>query len=227
MSTYSLQLTLLRDTTFGRGDGVAGLLNTEVDHDEYGLPFLRGRALKGLLVYECADILFALKQQGQEMTRWYAAARFLFGEPGSNLQGQAQLYVGNACLPAELQQTLMIRHAPLKAAEAAQFRTEVLNALTTIRRQTAVEIDGVAKDNSLRAIRLIIRETQFEAPLTFLSEIEVVPLAKGLLAACVKSLRRAGTSRSRGPGLIKAELRQDGQAISHDWLTQFFKTEVR
>jgi hypothetical protein len=227
MSTYSLQLTLLHDTTFGRGDGVAGLLNTEVDHDEYGLPFLRGRALKGLLVYECADILFALKQQGQEMTRWYAAARFLFGEPGSNLQGQAQLYVGNAYLPPDLRQTLMIRHASLKSEKAAQLRVEVLNALTTIRRQTAVEIDGVAKENSLRAIRLIIRETQFEAPLTFLSEIDDVPLAKGLLAACVKALRRAGTSRSRGPGLIKAELRQDDQAISSNWLARFFKTEVR
>lgn len=46
---YSIKIKLLSDTTFGRGDGVAGLVDQEVEHDQYGFPFLRGRTLKGLL----------------------------------------------------------------------------------------------------------------------------------------------------------------------------------
>ena len=48
METYYLKMLLLSDTTFGRGDGVAGLIDQEVEHDPNGFPYLRGRTLKGL-----------------------------------------------------------------------------------------------------------------------------------------------------------------------------------
>ena len=60
MMEYALKLELLSDTAFGRGDGVDGLVDIEVQHDAYGLPFLGGRALKGLMGAECDDIVFAL-----------------------------------------------------------------------------------------------------------------------------------------------------------------------
>lgn len=227
MSDYSLRLKLLRDTTFGRGDGVAGLVDTEIEYDEYGLPFLRGRALKGMLVYECADILFALKQQQKWLESWYTAARFLFGEPGSQLEGRAQMSLGNACLPADLRQAIayqMDLHRPSVPEKVGQLRVEVLNALTTIRRQTAVEIDGVAKERSLRAVRLIQRGTELEAPLTFMTAVED-KYVKGLLAACVKSFRRGGTSRHRGPGLLESRLYQDGVEITGEWF-ELFKQEL-
>jgi len=40
MMHLSLKFMLKTDTTFGRGDGVAGLIDSEVQHDEFGLPFL-------------------------------------------------------------------------------------------------------------------------------------------------------------------------------------------
>jgi len=46
MTTYYLNFTLLSDTTFGRGEGVPGLVDEEVEHDRYGLPYLRGRTLE-------------------------------------------------------------------------------------------------------------------------------------------------------------------------------------
>ncbi len=57
MKTVWLTLTLKSDTAFGRGDGVAGLINAEVQHDESGLPYLGGKTLKGLLGATCSDIL--------------------------------------------------------------------------------------------------------------------------------------------------------------------------
>jgi len=47
MPIYTLELELLSDTTPGRGEGVAGLVDAEVQHDELGLPVISGRALKG------------------------------------------------------------------------------------------------------------------------------------------------------------------------------------
>lgn len=63
MTAYKLQFDLRSAATFGRGDGVAGLVDEEVEHDGDGLPFLRGRTLKGLLAEECANILYALELQ--------------------------------------------------------------------------------------------------------------------------------------------------------------------
>jgi CRISPR/Cas system CMR subunit Cmr4 (Cas7 group RAMP superfamily) len=56
MEIYHLKIKLLSDTTFGRGDGVAGLIDQEVEHDANGFPYLRGRTLKGLLSEECDNI---------------------------------------------------------------------------------------------------------------------------------------------------------------------------
>lgn len=35
MTTLELHLKLLSDATFGRGDGVAGLVDAEVEHDSH------------------------------------------------------------------------------------------------------------------------------------------------------------------------------------------------
>jgi hypothetical protein len=44
-----LAVELLSDTTFGRGQGTAGEVDVEVEHDGEGLPLVRGKTLHGLL----------------------------------------------------------------------------------------------------------------------------------------------------------------------------------
>ena len=63
-TTAFVRLELLSAATFGRGDGVAGLVDREVEHDSNGFPFLRGRTLKGLLAESAEDLVFALEHQG-------------------------------------------------------------------------------------------------------------------------------------------------------------------
>lgn len=199
MTTFWLKFTLKSDATFGRGDGVAGVVNSEVQQDAYGLPYLGGRALKGLLGEECANILFALECQGKA-ERWRAAAQRLFGRPGSREEDQSLLHVGDARLPEDL------RQAVKRGIERGELtRKQVLHSLTAIRRQTAVDAKtGAPLKETLRSVRVILRETPFEAPLTFEAEPEPDDLA--LLAACVKALRRAGTGRNRGRGELTARL---------------------
>lgn len=199
MSTYWLKFTLKSDANFGRGDGVAGVVDSEVQHDKYGLPCLGGRALKGLLGEECANILFALDQQ-RESRPWHAAAQRLFGSPGSGEAEQSLMRVGDARLPEEL------RQAVERGFERDELtREQVLHSLTAIRRQTAVDAKtGAPQKETLRTMRVILRETPFEAELTFLAEPTPDDLA--LLAACVKAWRRAGTGRNRGRGELVAHL---------------------
>lgn len=200
--TLYIHLQLKSDATFGRGDGVAGLVDEEVEHDaSTGLPLLRGRTLKGLLAEECANILFALQRQNSPAyVQLERAAQFLFGQSGSTMAEGAGMRVGAAMLPEELR----------KAVEADVKRgcvtpVEVLESLTAIRRQTAVDEEtGAPEEGSLRSMRVVLRETPFVARLDF--EKDPDETAKALLAACVLSLRRAGTGRNRGRGRLVARL---------------------
>jgi hypothetical protein len=220
MQTYKLKLTLLSDTTPGRGDGVAGAVDVEVEHDRYGMPFVRGRSLKGLLVEEWANLCFALEQAGVDLTRWDKAAYVLFGRPGSTLKDGAAMHVGHARLPADLRQAIVtdLRREKYQPAD-------VLDALTDVRYQTAVDLTGKPVDGTLRAMRVILRKTAFEATLRFPEPPSDDVLA--LLSACVHAARRLGTARNRGRGRVQMRLCDEkGDLISDKHLKTFAK-EVR
>ncbi|RMD59535.1 hypothetical protein D6833_11300 [Candidatus Parcubacteria bacterium] len=213
-----IYLRLKSDATFGRGDGVAGLVDEEVEHDaSTGLPFLRGRTLKGLLAEECANILYALRRQNSPAyPQFERAARFLFGQPGSTSEDEAAMHVGPAMLPRVLRD----------AVEADIYQgtltpTDVLESLTAIRRQTAVNDEtGAPEEGSLRSMRVVLRDTPFIAELAFDKAPDKT--AKALLAACVLSLRRAGTGRNRGRGRLAARLYDEqGNDITDEYFEHF------
>lgn len=218
MPSYQLRLTLLSDATFGRGDGVAGLVDAEVQHDDVGLPFLAGRTLKGLLGAECADIVYVLDSARPDQTdRWRATANRLFGRSGAGLEGQAILHVGAARLPDDLRRALRadVQHGRLTPVE-------VLETVSALRRQTAMDAWGSPQENTLRTMRVILRGAVFGAPLDFATEPTADDLA--LLAASVKALRRAGTGRNRGRGRVQAELLdKDGQPVTDALFAGFRK----
>jgi hypothetical protein len=193
-----LHLTLKTDATFGRGDGVAGLVDEEVEYDAAtGLPYVRGRTVRGLLVEECANILFALGPRAALLTD---TARELFGAAGSTLQADGILRVGAAQLPQNLRDAV---EADIAAERLTP--TEVLESLTAIRRQTSVdETTGAPEKGSLRSVRVLLRATELIAPLEFIRPPTDVTKAQALLAACVLALRRGGTGRNRGRGQLTA-----------------------
>lgn len=201
---YSLLIDLLSDTAFGRGDGIGAVIDNEVEHDRRtGLPFIRGRTIKGLIVEACADVLFSIKQAYGEQPNLEDMAGTLFGKPGSKRSDNGILRFGNAHLPLAVQQRVQSnitkeRFTPL----------QVLDALTTIRYQTAIDpsIES-AKQRSLRATRVVMRSTSFSTTLhsqRALSDDEIA-----FLCVCINTVHRAGLSRSRGLGRIKMTLESD------------------
>lgn len=215
MITFWLTFTLLSDATFGRGEGVPGLVDAEVEHDAYGIPYLRGRTLKGLLTEECANILWSLQQISDRFAPYSAVAAQLFGSPGSQAADTGLLRIGEARLPSDLGQ-LVVQQVSQKQLD----RIDVLEALTDIRRQTAMdEVTGRPDDGSLRAMRVIIRQTPFEALLQLSQSPSEPDKAFGLLAACVLAFRRAGIGRNRGRGHLRAALLD---AEKHDVTQDYF-----
>lgn len=250
--SFWLKFTLESDATFGRGDGVAGVVDAEVQHDPFGLPYLGGKTLKGLLCAECAEILFALKQSLliTELENWEQTAQFLFGSAGSQVDTVGHMRVSDAQLPEDLRRALMeefrlleVKYSTNQEQREREWglkRVVNLEALTAQRRQTAMDSEtGAPLEHTLRTMRVILRKTPFVARL----DVNNVPeeklnYIKWLLAACTKSFRRAGTGRNRGRGRLQAELydsplfdSSSGQPLSAEpvtlaWLNEFEK-EIR
>jgi hypothetical protein len=221
METYKLRIELKSDATFGRGDGVPGLVDQEVEQDECGLPYLRGRTLKGLLVEECANIIYALGKQKPALAQEYQqAAERMFGRARSGLDSMATLRIGDAQLPVELRSAVRD-----EIERGALTPADVLESLTDIRRQTAMDETGKPEEHSLRAVRVILRRTCFVAQLVFQGKVD--DTERALLAACAKAFRRAGTSRNRGLGRLTATLlNEQGQDVTDTLFRHFMPKEV-
>lgn len=218
MSRLQLKIQLLSDTTFGRGDGVAGLVDQEVEHDAYGFPYLRGRALKGLLREECENLIAVLPNYQAD---WLSIAYKLFGEPGSGLSSKGILHVGDACLPQDL------RTAVAKQINADYLtKTDVLSSLTTIRRQTSIEAQsGIPDKGSLRSARVVVRELELSANLDF--EQEPTDVMKSLITVGILALRHLGSGRHRGRGHVRCTLHDaDGNDTASKHI-EMFGTELQ
>jgi|SRR6476469_859337 len=218
MPIYQLKIELRSDTTFGRGDGVAGLIDQEVEHDPYGFPYLRGRTLKGLLSEECDNLIAVLSNHQQD---WEKVACKLFGTLGSTLGTIGAVHVGDACLPDDLRQAVAFQ-----IEDETLTKTEVLDSLTAIRRQTAIDAQsGTPDEGSLRSLRVVLRELYFTADLIF----EKMPSNEmlSLLAVSSLALRRLGSGRNRGRGRVRCTLHDsEGSDITHQY-AKIFGTEIK
>lgn len=197
MTPTKIRITVKSAATFGRGDGVAGFVDREIEHDANGFPFLRGKTLKGLLSESAENVVFALEKQSNSHD-WRAAKDELFGRPGRGNEERGSLHISDAILSAGLRSALM------KELDAGTMTKEdVLYGLTGIRRQTAMNEYGAPENATLRSMRVLLPGVVLEAELNMVSPTEE---QISLLAAAALDLRRAGTGRNRGRGAVLVEL---------------------
>jgi len=189
---------------FSSGAGLPGVADLDVVQDEIGLPFIRGKTLKGLLAEECENILYSLRLQSKAQD-WLQVKRHLFGAPGSGLEDGGILHVGDACLPAALK--LLLKHQLEKKGPDVFSTQDIAAGLTGVRRQTAMNDWGGPQADTLRATRVAVRGLVFEAAISASQKLEDPDWM--LLCASVLALRHAGSGRNRGRGWLWAEL--DGE----------------
>lgn len=216
MSIYErkLRLTIRTAATFSSGQGAPGLVDREVEYDANGFPYVRGRTLKGLLAESAESLVFALALQDQP--QWRDVKDTLFGRPGRGMAEQGTLGIGDAQLPQALRAQLL----KARKADPVQFSAaSVLESLTAIRRQTAMNPEGGPLRGTLRSMRVLLPDVTLEAPLHFRTKPNDQQLA--FLAAAVLDWRRGGTGRNRGRGCLSAVI--DDEATTKGLYDSFAK----
>jgi len=192
-----LTIDLLSDTTFARGEGTAGVVDIEVEHDEFGLPFLGAKALHGLL----RDTWLTMKVYFPHL---HGAAQRVLG-PIADVEETAILRIGDALIEESARRYFVAatqrEHNPL-APEV------ILSALTDIRSQTSEDRHtGAPARTTLRSVRIIVRGLRLVAPLSWLDKPNTDDLQ--CLALAALGTRHAGLSRNRGRGHIRITLDGD------------------
>lgn len=186
-----LQIKLLSDATFGRGEGTAGEVDAEVEHDEYGIPFIGGKTVRGLL----RDSWLSMRPHFVDL---HNAGDRVFGPTKRFLDDVCILRVGDALLHEEVRDWLI--EAATRQHQGDGVRPErILAACTDIRYQTAEDREtGAPEAVTLRASRVILRTLKFVAPLSW----TVVPDDCDLrvLAMTALATRHGGLMRNRGRG---------------------------
>jgi len=191
-----IQVELLSDAAFSRGEGTAGVVDIEVEHDELGLPFLGGKTHRGLLL----DSWLSMRHCFPELSK---SAERIFGIE-ADFNESSILHIGDAVVDRETH----------KWIEAAELRSKpnysilpmnVLDALTDIRMQTSEERStGAPAETTLRSVRVVIRDLKLQSPLYWLdapTDADLRCLSMALLAT-----RHAGLGRNRGRGNIRLTL---------------------
>lgn len=191
-SASSLHIELLSDTTFSRGEGTAGAVDTEVEHDQFGIPFVGGKTIRGLL----RDSWFSMHSHFPDLAK---TAERVIGRSQA-LDESCKLRIGDALLPAP------IREAVRNAVERGEYPLSSAAALcgfTSIRYQTAEDRATEAPETTtLRSSRVVLRGFQLNAPLSWLDGYSPNEQDLRLLALCALATRHGGLLRNRGRGHI-------------------------
>ena len=194
-----VRIELLSDATFSRGEGATGIVDTEVERDEFGMPFIGGKTVRGLL----RDSWLSMSGHFPSLQQ---AAEHVLGQSQA-LDESCRLRIGDAVLPAPIRAT--VRGAAERGEHPLQPGV-ILDGFTSIRYQTAENRETGAPDaTTLRSSRVVLRGFVFEGGLSWLDGYQPTADDAQLLALCALATRHGGLLRNRGRGHIRVTL--DGE----------------
>ena len=186
-----LIISLLSDMCVSDGGVYNSALDMDACHDEYGFPFIPAKRIKGCL-RECA---LELNDWGKNIN-----IEGIFGDKGNR---GASLRLGNAYL----ENYADMKEVVIKNQHALIFHPQnILNHFSYIRTQTSINYEtGVAKDTSLRTMRVVNKGCVFKA------DIEFDEKYAQDIEECCAILTNMGMGRTRGLGEVKVTLGENMQ----------------
>lgn len=186
-----IDITLKSDLCTSTGENYNAALDTDVVHDEYGLPYIPAKRLKGLI-----------REAGLELVEFEIFSKedydFLFGTEGIK---SAAFILDDAYLEKHVQYISDLKKCKNKEIKHQQ---RVLNQYTYIRTQTALTSEGMAKENSLRTFRVVNRGLKFVAQIKIVKSLTKVQ--EELLETAISMVKHIGMNRTRGLGLVEMQL---------------------
>lgn len=181
-----LVMKLNSDAIPGSGEGLSGIIDTDIDADEYGIPFIPAKRIKGILresALELNDV--GILKHGVES---------IFGHPGS--EKGTDFKISDGYIPdVEIYRDFLGYAANNKKVPPMFNREVVLDDFTYLRSQTTIE-NGTAKKDTLRTFR-VLKKCQ-----TFHFDLQLPKKFHEDFKNICKVTRRFGISRTRGLGEI-------------------------
>ena len=226
-----IHITLYSDLCTGNGYSYYGTIDSEAEHDEFGLPFIPARRLKGCL-RECAELLRDSGLLGKsndesgDTEKYTDPLNYLFGISADD--GTKGIRIENAYI-SEYEQ---IKKDLKLIKENKQIQKyippdEVLDIFSDVKAQTKME-NGVADDNSLRFTRIIHQFSPFkkENRLEFIAKVEYQEGQEDKLKQICKALRHIGMNRNRGLGCVRCEFKVEDEAANIKDMIEFTEEVV-
>ncbi len=207
MRTFTIKITLESDALIGSGEGFGAIIDTDIVFDKVGIPYIPARRTKGCLRDSAREVCAMLERAGidsfidlrkeEKNEDEYKVVNDVFGRAGQEKPSPvffSGLTIENYDANRKWLEYLLKEYKELLSVQS------VLSAFTEIRQQTAIK-DGVAKEHSLRTVRVVKKGVKFEGEIQVESDnaIELLSLA------CL-NLKNIGTKRNRGFGEVLCEL---------------------
>lgn len=196
---YEIQL----HTYWHCGSGLAA--GADVDalaiKDKYGLPFIPGKTIKGL-VREAVDEILTLKSDKIDVSIDYVKTFGYFDKDAKNME-KSEAFFSNACLRKK-------ESDAIKTNGLARFMFDSIS-------QTAIGEKGVARKHSLRRIE-IVRPCILEGEILNVPEGMVADVKNGM-----KYTKYLGLGRNRGLGRCTFTVKKEQEEKIEDKATESAK----
>ena len=180
-------------------------VDTDIVHDHLGLPYFPARRFKGLLYESALETAEMMEMSGLGIINTQMVEELFRHRAGSpagliirdfHLRDYDELAHQWSCLQKDFAQVIRPE--------------DVLSAYTSLRTQTALEENGVAKDSSLRTIRVLdLSEVKFVGEII----LQGGDKYKQVLAFALQNLTSAGGHRHRGFGKIACSMEGQTEII--------------
>lgn len=186
-----LKIELLSDLCVSSGETYNAYVDTDVVYDEYGLPFIPAKRIKG-----------CIREAALELVEWgvYTKEQYeaLFGKAGKE---RTLFSLDNAYPEGYEEYVSDLSECGDRSLTQPQ---RVLSLFSYTRTQTAMTEDGVADKGSLRTVRVVNKGLVFQACMR--ENIKLTDSQKQLLTDAVSMVKHIGSNRTRGLGLVEMSL---------------------
>lgn len=196
LKLFTATVKILSDWHIGCGAGRTGDIDSLIQRDQDGLPYIPAKTLTGIWRDACELVALAL-DDGTENGAWQKWVDYLFGEQPS-IATQA---IETSPRPAAL--SIRAAYLPDKLKTALKDKSQLKEALTFVKPGIQIEPEsGCAKEDFLRFEEMVRGGTILEAKCELdLPEDESQKCAAyALLIAGTKLVERLGGKRRRGAG---------------------------
>lgn len=193
-----ISIKTLSYTITGSGEGSA-LIDVDVVFDDWGIPYIPSRRVKGILRESALEVLEVLGANTQIVDA-------IFGKQGFQ---EGKLRIGNLYIPDYMEIKKEIENLiGDKDFGCLVSKSKIINYFTTLRQQTAIDKNGIAQEHTMRTLRVLKPDLEFQGEMT-----EIKPLSnreKALLYLASLNFRRIGTARNRGFGEVECRIEDLG-----------------